>query len=70
MATHSSNLAWKIPGQRSLVGYSPWRGHKESDTTWQQQHQCMRECLFKASQTAQTKNYLIVVLMGISLIIS
>ena len=32
MATHSSILAWKIPWQRSLVGYSP-RGHKESDTT-------------------------------------
>ena len=23
MATHSSILAWKTPGQRSLVGYSP-----------------------------------------------
>ena len=23
MATHSSNLAWRIPGQRSLAGYSP-----------------------------------------------
>ena len=23
MATHSSTLAWKTPGQRSLVGYSP-----------------------------------------------
>ena len=23
MATHSSILAWKIHGQRSLVGYSP-----------------------------------------------
>ena len=23
MATHSTILAWKIPGQRSLVGYSP-----------------------------------------------
>ena len=32
MATHSSTLAWKIPGQRSLVGYSPW-GCEESDTT-------------------------------------
>ena len=32
MATHSSILAWKFHGQRSLVGYSP-RGHKESDTT-------------------------------------
>ena len=34
MATHSSILAWKIPGQWNLVGYSPW-GHKESDTTEQ-----------------------------------
>ena len=34
MATHSSILAWKSQGQRSLVGYSPWGG-KESDTTEQ-----------------------------------
>ena len=26
MAVHSSSLAWKTHGQRSLVGYSPW-GH-------------------------------------------
>ena len=36
MATHSSTIAWKMPGkshgQRSLVGYSLW-GRKESDTT-------------------------------------
>ena len=32
MATHSSALAWKSPGQRSLVGCSPW-GREESDTT-------------------------------------
>ena len=32
MATHSSTLAWRIHGQRSLVGYSP-QGHKESDMT-------------------------------------
>ena len=31
MATHSSILAWKIQGQRSLVGYSPL-GCKELDT--------------------------------------
>ena len=31
MTTHSS-LAWRIHGQRSLVGYSSW-DHKESDTT-------------------------------------
>ena len=30
MATHSSILAWRTHGQRSLVGYSPW-GQKESD---------------------------------------
>ena len=29
MATYSSILAWRIHGQRSLGGYSPW-GHKES----------------------------------------
>ena len=32
MATHSSILAWKIHGQRSLAGHSPW-GHKELDMT-------------------------------------
>ena len=32
MATHSSILAWKFHGQRSLVGYSAW-GHKELDMT-------------------------------------
>ena len=32
MATHSSVLAWRIPGQRSLVGCRLW-DHTESDTT-------------------------------------
>ena len=32
MATHSSVLAWKIHGKRSLAGYSPW-SCKESDMT-------------------------------------
>ena len=32
MATHSSILAWRIHGRRSLVGYSP-QGRKELDTT-------------------------------------
>ena len=31
MATHSCILAWRIHGQRSLAGYSPW-DHKELDT--------------------------------------
>ena len=34
MATHSSILAWKVHGQRSLVAYSP-QNQKESDTTGQ-----------------------------------
>ena len=32
VATHSSILAWRIRGQRSLVGYSPW-GCKQWDMT-------------------------------------
>ena len=32
MATHSSALAWRICGQRSLEGYSPW-GKEELDMT-------------------------------------
>ena len=32
MATHSNILTWKIHGQRSLVGCSPW-GPKESGMT-------------------------------------
>ena len=34
MAAHSSTIAGKSRGRRSLVGYSPW-GCKESDTTEQ-----------------------------------
>ena len=37
MVTHSGILAWKIHGQRSWVGYSPW-GHKELDTTVRPTH--------------------------------
>ena len=32
MAPHSSTLAWRTCGQRSLVGCSPW-GREELDTT-------------------------------------
>ena len=41
MATHSSVLAWRIPGMGRLVGCRLW-GRTESDTTeatWQQQQQ-------------------------------
>ena len=37
MANHSSILAWEIPEQRSLAGYSSL-GHKELDTTYQLNH--------------------------------
>ena len=32
MAIHSSILTWRIHGQWSLAGYSPW-GHEELGTT-------------------------------------
>ena len=32
MTIHSGILAWKIYGERNLVGYSPWDG-KELDMT-------------------------------------
>ena len=34
MTTHSSILAWKIPGRGAWQAAVPW-GHKESDTTEQ-----------------------------------
>ena len=50
MATHSSVLAWRIPGRGSLVGCRLW-GRTESDTTeaMQQQQQTNRY----ASQMAE-----------------
>ena len=47
MATHSSVLAWKIPGTGSLVGCRLW-GRTESDTTeaTQQQQQQQGYTLF------------------------
>ena len=38
MATHSSVLAWRIPGTGSLVGFRLW-GRTESDTTEATQQQ-------------------------------
>ena len=39
MTTHSSILAWEIPGQRSLAGHNLW-GHKRvrHDSTTKQQY--------------------------------
>ena len=44
MGTHSGSLAWKIPEQRSLAGYSPW-GHKELDKT-EQLNICVCVCVY------------------------
>ena len=37
MATHSGYHAWRIPGERSLAGYSP-QSRKEPDTTEVTEH--------------------------------
>ena len=34
MATHSNILAWRISGQRSLAGYSPWGCKELGMTEW------------------------------------
>ena len=56
MATHSSVLAWRIPGTGSLVGCCLW-GHTELDTTeatqQQQQHIYF---LIKMNNQANYKN--------------
>ena len=44
MAPHSSSLAWKIHGQRSLLSYSPW-GREESDTTERLHFQFSLACI-------------------------
>ena len=51
METHSSILAWRIPGQRSLVGYSPWV-LKEMDTT-----ECLTHTVlnYTVKETAKSK---------------
>ena len=40
VATHSSILAWRIPGTEEPGSYSP-QGHKDSDTTEAISHHCM-----------------------------
>ena len=54
-ATHSSNLARRIPHeQRSLAGYSPW-GRKELDMTEQQSTARHRSALTETLQSPQLK---------------
>ena len=47
VATHSSILAWRIPTESSLVGYSSW-GCKESDTTERLSTAQLRSWLLRA----------------------
>ena len=42
MASHPSVLDWRMHGQRSLEGYSPW-GQEESYMTEVTQHACSKE---------------------------
>ena len=53
MATHSSVLAWRIPGRGSLVGCHLW-GRTESDTTevTQQQQQQQQQMWFFPGSSA------------------
>ena len=48
MATHSSVLAWRVRGQRSLLGCHLW-GHTESDMT---------EATYQQQQTISNRNIL------------
>ena len=54
MATHSSVLAWRIPGTGGLVGCRPW-GRTESDTTEAMQQQ--QGCCNELPQTRWLKNH-------------
>ena len=48
VAPHSSTLAWKIHGQRSLVGCSPW-GRQESGTTERLHFHFLLSCIGEGS---------------------
>ena len=48
MAIHSSTIAWKTPGWKSVVGYSPW-GRKELDTTERLHFHFLLSCIGEGS---------------------
>ena len=58
MATHSSVLAWRIPGTGSLVGCRLW-GRTESDTTEATQQQQQQHCFSHCSPLSRTQDELI-----------
>ena len=54
MATHSSVLAWRIPGTEGLVGCHLW-GHTESDTTEATQQQQQQACVYFKFMSMKTR---------------
>ena len=52
MAPHSSTLAWKIHGWKSLVGCSPW-GRYELDTTEQLRLHFSLSCIGEGNGSPQ-----------------
>ena len=63
MATRSSILAWEMPEQRSLVGYSPW-GCKELDTTEQLNMYICKLCIYSYLYSFIEVMYVIIKNMG------
>ena len=53
-AIHSSILAGKSHGKRSLVGYNPW-GHKESDTPYRLPTNVTKYHLYRGKKWHQAK---------------
>ena len=63
MATHYSILAWEIPEQRSLAGYSPWCC-KELDTTEQLNMYACKLCIYSYLYYFIEMMYVIIKHMG------
>ena len=61
MATHSSILAWKSHGQRSLVGYSPG-GRKELDMTERLHFLCEEDATYM--RTCYVSQWTLLMLCG------
>ena len=55
MATHSSVLAWSIPGKGSLVGCRPW-GCTESDVTEATEQQQQQALIWASLVARMVKN--------------
>ena len=54
MATHSSVLAWKFRGQKSLAGYSPW-GRKRVGRDIATKHHHHHTCIHSNTSSSQQR---------------